>query len=75
MLNVLHCAKYFVAITEGLPLSKQILSLEKPHNPQPSCFSKISEQCYLFKFIFNKPLQILGTDPAYIIKKCRNIPT
>lgn len=76
MLNVLHWANCFVAISKALSLSDQLLGL-KNHiaSPPRSYFSKLSEQYYLFKFVFNKTLHILGTDPMCIIKKFRNIPT
>lgn len=41
-------------------------------SPPPSYLSKISGQCYLFWLFFDKPLQMLDTDPMYITKKFRN---
>lgn len=72
LLNALHCAQYSVSISEELSfkvgLKKHIAS------PTPSCFNKITGQCYVIKFVIDKTTPILATDPMYILKNLRSIP-
>lgn len=56
-------------------LSDHVLSLKKHiASPSPSCFSKITDQYYLIKFIIDKTTPVLATDPMHILKNFKSIP-